>query len=82
MKPEEEQYNQGYNCNFQLNMGEECSRKRNWITLGGVHRERTSSSKHLVGHTGGKGAPVWPRLFIEVQVFGWAGIDMGEKMLA
>lgn len=61
MKPEEEKDNQGYNCNFQLNMGEEHLRKRNWIPLEGVHRERTSSSKHLVGQTGIKRFPSMPR---------------------
>lgn len=57
VKPEEKKDNQGYNCNFWLNMGEEGLRKGNWFHLGGVHIERTSSSKYLVGHTGVKRCP-------------------------
>lgn len=57
VKPEEKKDNQGYNCNFWLNMGEEGLRKGNWFHLGGVHTERTSSSKYLVGHTGVKRCP-------------------------
>lgn len=44
MEPKEEKDNQGYNCNFLLNMEEEHLRKRNWIRFGGVHRERASGS--------------------------------------
>lgn len=61
IKLKEDKDNQGYNCNFQLNMGEQHSRKRNFIPPGDVHRERTNSSKHLVGRTGVKRCPSMPR---------------------
>lgn len=61
MKLEEEKDNQGYNCNFQLNMGEQHSRKRNLIPPGDVRREKTNSSEHLVGCTGVKRCPSMPR---------------------